>query len=92
MTIPNRQAEDVSDNKLWKWLQERVEEGRGAIELAMTEEGNLGLFRNDSEMAWAIGSSMRSAVMNAMVKYPNGRDYERSVKDQTAHNSNPAQH
>ena len=67
---------DVDVFRILAWLTDRVEDGRGSIELSMTEEGNFGVFRNDGGDAWGTGNSVEEAIRVAIRKYPEGKDYE----------------
>ena len=58
-----------------EWLTVRVEEGMGAIELGITENGDIGLWRNDSDMAWGTGDTVEEAIEDAMHRYTNGKAY-----------------
>ena len=49
----------MSTEHLLNWLDQRVNEGLGTIELSLNEEGGIGLFRNDNELAWGYRVNCR---------------------------------
>lgn len=62
--------------RLLQWLDDRVNEGRGAIEFGLTENGNIGVFRAGEKTVWESGLTVVEALANAAKKYPNGKPYE----------------
>ena len=43
-------------------LEREIEQGRGSIELGITENGNIGMWRNDSDKTAACGDTLRAAI------------------------------
>lgn len=62
--------------RLLEWLDDRVNEGMGAIQLCLTENGNIGVFRAGEDKALESGLTVAEALANAAQKYPKGKPYE----------------
>jgi len=66
MTMPNNDTPQRTDTERLQWINDRVEEGRGAIEFGMNEDGYFGVWRNDSDIELGIGETVSEAIDAAM--------------------------
>ena len=58
----------MTAEEILEWLDERVTEARGAIELSLTEEGHVGVFLSTQPTALGIGDTVEEAIENAAGK------------------------
>ena len=60
--LRTRITELEADKARLDWLDGMIEQGRGSVELGITENGNIGLWRNNSDKTTACGDSLRAAI------------------------------
>ena len=51
-----------------QWLTEKVEEGKGAFVLSLTEDGDIGLFKDGVEENLGHGDTVLEAITDAYIR------------------------
>ncbi len=51
-----------------EWLEDRVYDGRGMVEIGLTEDGDLGIFIHQKDMAIASGTTILEVLKDAALK------------------------
>lgn len=55
-----------TDTERLQWINDRVEEGRGAIEFGMTDGGHIGVWLNTYSVAIGTGDTASDAIDDAI--------------------------